>query len=157
MHPDALIASLKQELEQCGDDDGRHKEIQAEIDAADGLERPSIVTDTGVLEVLDKDRAYLDGLRQELKEVDAERRAEIEAEIKHVEALLSKRTAPPDTAPAQGAEEDETVDEPSAEEIEQRKQVRGARKGKVERARNAPVPDNPAPADTAPAQGAEED
>ncbi len=152
MHPDALVASLRQELEQCGDDNARRQEILAEIDATTQLDRPTIVIEGGSLEVADKDQAYLDGLRKELDCAEPERRDQIRTEIGRMEALIQ-------TAPAQGAEEDEQViDEPSVEEIEQRKQVRGGRRGKVERARNAPVPDEAAPADqTAPAQGAEED
>ena len=49
---------------------------------------------------------------------------------------------------------DETL---SPEELEQRKQTRGGRKGTVERARSAPVPDKAPPAETAPAQGAEKE
>jgi hypothetical protein len=44
----------------------------------------------------------------------------------------------------------------SREEIEQRRQVREGRKGSVERAVNAPQPNQPAPAENA-SKGAEED
>lgn len=153
MHPDALTASLKQELEQCTDEE-RRKEILSEIKNADGLERPTVTTETGHLEVMDRDRGYLDGLRQELEEVEVERRAEVKAEIRRIEDILSAKAEP--TAP-DGAEGDETVNEsePSVEEIEQRKQARSGRKGRVEQARSVPTPDQAPPAETAP-DGAKE-
>jgi hypothetical protein len=45
---------------------------------------------------------------------------------------------------------------PSAEEIEQRKQVRAGHKSSVEQARSAPTPDKPAPAENAPEHGVKE-
>lgn len=147
MHPDAIIAGLHQELEQNPE---REKAIREEIKRVDGQDRPTIVTtEPAVLSPADFDRSYLDGLRQELASAAKDRWEEIKTEIARVEQALKT------VGIGEAESKEESVsEEPSEQEIEQRKQ---ARTGKgVERARNAPVPGKAVPAETAPEQGAKE-
>lgn len=143
MHPDSILAGLRRELTELRPgEDGRRKEIEAEIKHAEALPKPAPLTNTGQ-RVRDTRRAYLDGLKQELASAAKERHEEIKAEIKRVEDALRKETAVEKSEEAQV--------EPSEAEVEQRKRVRGGKKDTVEQARSAPVPDQ-----TAPASGAKE-
>lgn len=153
MNPDAIIAALTQELEGASDPE-RKKAIRAEIKAVDGLERPPIIVDTAQLQVGDFDRAYLDGLREELEHSGKERAKEIKSEIARAEAALKPKKEKPVSEPEKIDEEEPVNDEPSEQEIEQRRQAR-TEQG-VEQARSAPVPGQAPPATTVPAQGAEE-
>jgi chromosome segregation ATPase len=141
MHPDTIIAALREEYDKLpAQETERRAQIKAQIEYTDGLPRP-IAKPGDTTTVADTTRVYYDALKQELANAPQGRHDEIQDEIDRVEANL----------PTARDEEDETVNsvEPSPEEIEQRKQTRAGRKGRVERARSAPVPDNPAPADTA--------
>lgn len=122
MHPDAILAALRAELEEARDDDHR-KAIKAEIERVDKLPRPAAKPDDPET-VFDRTRAYLDALKVELAEAPESRQAEIKKEIKRVEDEIH------------GREKEADVGEPSAEEIEQRKQARTGRR--VERATAAP-------------------
>lgn len=134
MHPDAIIAGLRRELDRLNPDADDYKDrkaaIEQDIQAQDKLERP-VATAEEPDTIADPNVAYLGGLRRELLRAAETRGDEIRAEIKRVEALIRK------------TEEDEMSDEPSAEEIAQRKQARAGRK--VERAVNEPG-GRPAPA-----------
>jgi hypothetical protein len=146
MHPDAIIAGLRQELAQNPE---REQAILEEIKRVDGQDRPTIVTtEPAVLSPADFDRSYLAGLRQELATAAKDRGEEIKAEIHRVERVLR----PAEVEQAESKEK--LVSEPSGQEIEERKQAR-TRKG-VEHARKAPVPGQPVPAEKAPGQGAKE-
>lgn len=152
MNPDAVIEALEREFEGTSDPE-RKKAIRAEIKSVDGQERPPIIIDTSQLQVGDFDRAYLDGLRDELVHSTKERAKAIKTEIARAErALKPKKEPEPETAePTQ----EESVDEqPSEQEIEQRRQARTDQG--VEQARSAPVPGQAPPATIVPAQGAEE-
>lgn len=134
MHPDAIIAGLRRELDRLDPDAADHadrkKAIEAEIKRVDGLDRPEATAEEPTT-VIDHNVAYLAGLKRELARVGEEARKQVEAEIKRVEALIHKSAKEAD------------VDKPSAEEIEQRKQARAGQK--VERAVNEPG-GRPAPA-----------
>jgi hypothetical protein len=121
MHPDAIIAALKAELAEVRDDEHK-KAIEAEIKRVDALPRPAEKADEPGT-VFDFGRSILEALKVELAEaVSDDHKAAVRAEIKKLESKLSAKEA--------------DVDEPSADEIEQRKQARTGRK--VERATAAP-------------------
>ena len=144
MNPDAIIAALQQELETCKDPE-RKNAIREEIKSVDGQERPPIIVDTAQLQVGDFDRSYLDALRDELERAGEERAKEIKTEIARAEAALKSKKE---------KKEEPVSDQPTEQEIEQRRQAR-TEQG-VEQARSAPVPGKAPPAANAPAQGAKE-
>lgn len=123
MHPDALLAGLRAELDELkrsGESDpDREKQIKAEMDRVDDLPRPKSTAEEPET-VVDRRLAYLEGLRDERDECGEDRRAEIEKEIKRVEKELK------------GSD----VDVPSEDEVEERKQARAGLR--VERAVNQP-------------------
>lgn len=110
MHPDALIAGLRSELERLRpsdpDHDDRHQAILEEIEHVDKLPRPPIALETTSVAVADTDRTYLSGLRQELARAEKDRKPEIKAEIARAEKALK--------AKLEGAGEPESA-EPAAE------------------------------------------
>jgi len=138
MHPDALIAGLRRELQRAPE---RKTEIEAEIAAVDKQPRPEVLPENPDVRV-DHQAAYLEGLRQELRRAEPERHKEIKAEIARVEKSRAERQ-----------EDDVSTDQPSAAEVEQRKQARTGLP--VERAVNEPG-GRPA-VSSAPAQGAEKE
>lgn len=142
MHPDAIITGLRSELERYPE---RKQEIEAEIRAVDRQARPAALPESPVL-VADPDREYLAGLGRELERAGKDRHDEIRAEIKRVTGLIERRD---------GNSEEASVasDEPSAAEIEQRRQARTGQR--VERATNEPG-GRPV-VSSAPAQGAEKE
>lgn len=92
MHPDAIIAGLRRELDRldpnAADHAERRKAIEAEIKATDKLDRPEVSAEEPET-VVDPNIGYLAGLKRELGRVAAgekERIAQIKAEIKRVEA-----------------------------------------------------------------------
>lgn len=157
MHPDAIIDALHRELGRLSKDaedyPERKEAIHAEISRVDGLERPATAPEKPDT-VIDHVVSYLAGLRHELSRAEAERKPEIEAEIKRVEADLGNRgeaepvveTEPTDPVAETTEEADVTDETLSPEEIEARKQARAEQGGGVEQARSAPVPGQPVPA-----------
>lgn len=116
MHPDALIAALRRELERLDPDAPDHAErrkaIEAEIKATDKLDRPEVAPEEPDT-VVDHNVGYLEGLKRELSRVAAgekERVSQIKAEIKRVEALIH--------APAQAAPEPEAEPEQEASDAD---------------------------------------
>ncbi len=163
MHPDAIIDALHRELSRLDKDaedfPERKQAIHDEIDRVDALERPATAPEKPDT-VVDHVVGYLAGLRQELSRAAEDRKEEIEAEIKRVEADLGNRgdvesAAEATDEPTDAEAADETTQEAdvndvnlSPEEIEARKQARAAQAGGVEQARSAPVPGQPVPAET---------
>jgi hypothetical protein len=98
MHPDAIIAGLRQELQQNPE---REQAIREEIQRVDSQERPTIVTtEPAVLSPADFDRSYLAGLRQELATAAKDREEEIKAEIARVIHVIRSEPEAP-AAPAE--------------------------------------------------------
>jgi uncharacterized protein YPO0396 len=94
MHPDAIIAALRRELERLNKDADDYAEsrkaIEAEIERVDGLERPAAVKTEDQVEVRDEKVAYLAALKDELERVADGLKDEVRKEIKRVEALIHK-------------------------------------------------------------------
>lgn len=84
MHPDALIAGLRRELERFPE---RAAEIEAEIARVDRLPRPAASPEAPETTV-DHRIGYLAGLEKELARAGEERGDEIRAEIARVKAEL---------------------------------------------------------------------
>lgn len=141
MHPDAIIAGLRRELDRLdrnADDYAQRKAtIEAEIKLTDKLDRPEVTPEQPET-VVDQNVLYLAGLKRELERVADEFKDDVRVEIRRVEKLIHK--------------EADVDDKPSEQEIEQRKQARAGRK--VERAVNPPG-GREAPV-TAPAEGEKE-
>lgn len=104
MHPDAIIAGLRRELDRldpnAADHAERRKAIEAEIKATDKLDRPEVSAEEPET-VVDPNIGYLAGLKRELGRVAAgekERIAQIKAEIKRVEALIHAPAPAPEPA-----------------------------------------------------------
>lgn len=87
MHPDAIIAALKAELETARDDEHR-KQIKAEIERVDKLPRP-VAKPEEPETAYDPRRAYLDALKVELGYAATDvHKAAVKAEIRRVEQEL---------------------------------------------------------------------
>lgn len=91
MHPDAIIAGLRRELERldknADDYADRKKAIEAEIKTTDALDRPETEPEQPET-VVDHNISYLEGLKRELERVAEDAKAEVRAEITRVEALI---------------------------------------------------------------------
>jgi hypothetical protein len=92
LHPDAIIAALRRELDRLdpagSDYAGRRKLIEAEIERVDALERPEVLPERPQ-EIADPNVSYLEGLKRELERVGQDAKAEIRKEIARVEALIA--------------------------------------------------------------------
>lgn len=132
MHPDAIIAGLRRELERldrtADDYDDRRQAIEDELERVDGLPRPVAKPEDGAT-VFDQDRAYLAGLERELERADADRQDEIQAEIDRVKLELSSRPEGVEEAPA---EAQAPAEEPPAAEPELAAVPAGASGGEPE-------------------------
>ena len=114
MHPDAINAGLRRELDRldpnAADHAERRKAIEAEIKATGKLDRPEVKPEEPET-VVDPNIGYLAGLKRELSRIGAaekERISQIKAEIKRVEALIH--------APAKAGPQPEPEPEPEAEQ-----------------------------------------
>jgi hypothetical protein len=106
MHPDAILAGLKRELDRldphAADHADRKKAIEAEIKANEKLERPTATAEEPNT-VIDRAHGYLAGLKRELERSAEGRHAEINAEIKRVEAAIKARGDQPQAAKVERA------------------------------------------------------
>jgi hypothetical protein len=105
MHPDAILAGLRRELDQLDHDADdyadRKKAIEAETERVDKLPRPEVAPERPETTV-DHNIAYLAGLKSELERVgrdDEERVGEIKAEIERVEGMVHKSEKRDDRSP----------------------------------------------------------
>lgn len=114
MHPDAIIAGLKRELDRLDKDADDYKQrkaaIEKEIEATDRLERPVSEADKPEV-VFDHQREYLKGLERELERAEKSREKEIKDEIKRVKAELAARGDDPKVDEESAAAEDEPAEE----------------------------------------------
>ena len=121
MHPDAIIAGLRRELERLHPDHEDYAErkaaIEQEIARVDDQPRPEATPEQPET-VVDTNVSYLEGLRKELARAGSEAKesakqhiAEIKAEIRRVEAEIKEPKPEPVAEPA----EPETPAAPVAE------------------------------------------
>ncbi len=117
MHPDAILTGLRHELERLDKNAPDHKErkaqLAAEIEHAEGLERPAVNPDQPTA-VADPDVGYLAGLKQELSEAPKERHRDIKAEIARVEKAIKA----PEPEPPVAADEPAEPEEPGEPAVE---------------------------------------
>jgi len=115
MHPDAIIAGLRRELERLDksaeDYADRKKAIEDEIARVDDEPRPEVAPEAPET-VVDHNVSYLAGLRRELERVADEAKAEVRKEIKRVEALMhhGDEKPAPELAPEPVKPDDEKSD-----------------------------------------------
>lgn len=111
MHPDALIAGLRRELDRldkaADDYADRKKRIEAEIAAVDEQPRPEAAPEQPET-VIDPNVRYLAGLKRELERVAEDAKAQVRKEIARVESLIHpERSRKPAEKPAAKGEKND--------------------------------------------------